>query len=192
MSVNPRQMDPNARFVSHSHDKRQAHENLKAQGYPQWDPEHRKPEALCAYCLHAGAEHPGFETNPMMALACNGIDNNGDPCRCAGWTAEVLERQHEHLIQAGFVVVEDEQVPDIAYVEPLRVEPIDPDQWVYCNRCGQPAHPQVINRPTSGWRIGARGPWEGQLYCPACVAPVLMSIPEPHDPAPLVEPGGTL
>lgn len=180
-------IDPGRRFVSHPSDKRKAHDNLQAQGAPQWSPEHLKPEAQCAYCGHAGAEHPGFETNPMLALSCTGIDNNGDPCRCKGWCAKVIERQHERLIQSGFVVVRGEDPPDVRFVQPEQVDPVGPEEWVYCGVCGAPGHPKIVTRVTSGWRRGVRGVWEGVLYCPACVPVVLMSIPQPHDPPPLVD-----
>lgn len=180
-------MTDKRQFRSHPTNKREAHRMLKEQGCPQWSPDQLKPSNLCAYCGHPGGDHPGFEVNPMMALRCDGVDNNGDPCRCGGWCAEVLERQHEHLIQVGFAVVENDEVPDIPFVTPVVVPQVDPDRMDFCARCGAPGHPELVKQVHSGWRKGVRGPWEGQVYCPACVPWVLMTIPEPHDPPPLVD-----
>jgi hypothetical protein len=178
---------------SHPTDPRKAHENVKAAGHPQWD-ESITLDTVCAHCKHPLGEHFTGELpkhpNPMLALSCNGKDRDGRRCRCSGWAQEVLERQHDHMIQVPTVLTMNyaETVKAMPFdPKPIKVDPVPFEEYVVCALCGAPGHPQVAKHVRSGWRLGVQGVHEGAIYCPACVPAVLMSIPMPHDPAPLVD-----
>jgi hypothetical protein len=79
-----------------------------------------------------------------------------------------------------------EAVQDSGF-DPIKVDPVPFQEYVFCSLCGAPGHPQVAKHVRSGWRLGVQGAHEGRIYCPVCVPLVLVTIPEPHDPAPLVD-----